>query len=309
MYADMNRSDTAASKAPQPDWNLLRAFLAVVDAGSLTGATRLLATSQPTLSRQIAELESSVGVALFERVARGLRLTASGEALVWPARQMQTAAQAISLTVLGQTQQLAGTVRLTASEMTSAYVLPTILTRLRHTHPEIQIDLVASNRVENLLERQADIAIRHTRPTQSSLVRRHVGDARLGAFAHIDYLTRVGGRIDLARASDYDWIGHDTSDMVLRGFRAAGLPVEREFFSFRCDNHVVGWQAALAGLGISFAPFSVAACWPEMRPVLPDGMIPKMPVWVTAHRELRHSARIRVVFDTLMDGLQVMVLR
>jgi len=304
----MNTLDATAVKAPQLDWNLLRAFLAVVDAGSLTGATRLLATSQPTLSRQIAALESSVGAVLFERVARGLHLTASGEALLLPARQMQTAAQAVSLTALGQTQQLAGTVRLTASEMTSAYVLPAILTLLRHAHPEIQIELVASNRVENLLERQADIAIRHTRPTQSSLVGRHVGDARVGAFAHIDYLTRVGGHIDLARASDYDWIGLDASDMVLRGFRAAGLPVERKFFAFRCDNHVVGWQAALTGLGIGFATFSVATRWPDMRPVLPDGMIPKMPVWVTAHRELRHSARIRVVFDALVDGLQVMVL-
>ena len=97
--------NTSTPQATQPDWNLLRAFLAVVDAGSLTGATRLLATSQPPLSRQIAELESSLRVALFERVARGVRLTAAGEALVLPARQMQTAAQAVSLAALGQTQQ------------------------------------------------------------------------------------------------------------------------------------------------------------------------------------------------------------
>ena len=291
----------------QLDWNLLRAFLAVVDAGSLTGATRMLATSQPTLSRQIAELELSVGMALFERVARGLRLTAAGESLVWPARQMQTAAQAVSLTALGQAQQLAGTVRLTASEMISAYVVPPILAQLRQTHPEIQIELVASNQVENLLERQADIAIRNVRPSQSSLTARRVGDAKMGAFAHVNYLARIGGHVDLARAAEYDWIGYDKSDMLLRGFRAAGLPVKPEFFAFRCDNHVVAWQAALAGLGIGFAPASVAAYWPDMKSVLPDKTIPKMPIWVTVHRELRHSARIRAVFDTLADGLQMMV--
>ncbi|TCV85837.1 LysR family transcriptional regulator [Sulfurirhabdus autotrophica] len=303
----MNTLDSSVPKAQQPDWNLLRAFLAVVDAGSLTGATRLLATSQPTLSRQIAELESSLGIALFERVARGLRLTAAGEALVWPARQMQTAAQAVSLTALGQTQQLGGTVRLTASEMTSAYVLPEILKLLRQTHPAIQIELVASNRVENLLERQADIAIRHTRPTQGGLVAKRVGDAKIGAFAHVDYLKRVGGEVDLARAGDYDWIGLDSSNMILRGFRAAGMPVEREFFAFRCDNQIIGWQAALAGLGIVFAPVSVAARWPEMQLVLPEELVPNMPVWVTAHRELRNSARIRLVFDALAEGLQTMV--
>ena len=191
--------------------------------------------------------------------------------------------------------------------MASAYILPKILTSLRQSHPEIQIELVASNRVENLLERQADIAIRHTRPTQGGLVAKRVGDSRVGAFAHTDYLNRVGGNIDLSRAGDYDWIGLDTSDLFLSGFRAAGLPVEREFFAFRCDNQVVGWQAALAGFGIGFAPAGVAEQWPEMRRVLPETMTTKMPVWLTTHRELRHSARIRLVFDALAEGLQTMV--
>ena len=278
----------------------------MVDAGSLTGATRLLATSQPTLSRQIAELESSMGVALFERVARGLRLTKAGEALVQPARLMQSAAQTVSLAAVGQTQQLAGTVRLTASEMTSAYMLPPILASLRGQHPEIDIELVVSNEVENLLERQADIAVRHTRPKQAALVARCIGEASLGAFAHADYVDRVGG-IDVQRLNDYDWIGYDSSDQLLRGFREAGFLLEREFFCFRCDNHVTGWQMALAGLGIGIASVNIAKRWPDMRAVLPEGAIPAMPVWVTAHRELRQSARIRIVFDALVQGLQVMV--
>ena len=303
----MNTSDVAASKAPQMNWNLLRAFLAVVDAGSLTGGARLLAISQPTLSRQIADLEETVGVALFERVARGLRLTAAGEALIWHTRQMQTAAQSVSLAALGQTQQLAGTVRLTASEMSSAYVLPTIIAKLRLTHPEIQIELLASNRIENLLERQADIAIRHVRPTQNSLVARHIGDAKMDGYAHADYLARVGGHVDMTRITEYDWIGHDTSDILQRGFSAVGFQVDREFFAFRCDNQVVGWQMALAGLGIAFAPAYVAAQWLYMKSVIPEGMAPLLPIWLTAHRELRQSARIRVVFDALAEELQAMV--
>lgn len=303
----MNSLPLPSPVAPSLDWNLIRAFLAVVENGSLTGAARVLAASQPTLSRQIDELEQRVGAALFERVARGLRLTQAGESLVEPARGMQKAAQALSLTALGQTQQLAGTVRLTASEMTSAYLLPGILAGLRQSQPEIQIELVASNRIENLLERQADIAIRHARPGQSGLIARRIGVLGMGAYAHADYLARVGGKVDLKRPQDYDWIGYDSADMLMRGFRKAGIPVNREFFSFRCDNHIVDWQAALAGVGIGFAPSATAKRWPEMRSVLPKKMVGTMPVWLTVHRELRGSLRIQRVFDALAEGLERLV--
>lgn len=299
----MNSKTTPSPTAQSFDWNLIRAFLAVVESGSLTGAASILGASQPTLSRQIGELEKRVGAALFERVARGLRLTQAGEALVEPARRMQMAAQALSLTALGQTQQLAGTVRLTASEMTSAYLLPDILAGLRRAQPEIQIELVASNRIENLLERQADIAIRHVRPSQSGLIARRIGELKMGAYAHADYLARVGGKVDPKHPQAYDWIGYDSTDLLLRGFRKAGIPANREFFGFRCDNHIVDWQAALAGVGIGFAPYTIARRWPEMHSVLPKKMVPPMPVWLTVHRELRGNLRIQRVFEALAAGL------
>ena len=111
----------------------------------------------------------------------------------------------------------------------------------------------------------------------------------------------------MSRIGEFDWIGLDASDLILRGFRSAGIAVEREFFAFRCDNQVVGWQAALGGLGIGFAPVQVAARWPDMRQVLSNEMNVAMPVWVTSHRELRHSVRIRAVFDALVEGLGAMV--
>ncbi|MBI3525356.1 MAG: LysR family transcriptional regulator [Betaproteobacteria bacterium] len=299
----MNSQPTPSPTTQAFDWNLIRAFLAVVESGSLTGAAKILAASQPTLSRQIGELELRVGAALFERVARGLRLTQAGEALVAPARQMQLAAQALSLTALGQSQQVAGTVRLTASEMTSAYLLPEILAGLRRAQPEIQIELVASNRIENLLERQADIAIRHTRPSQGGLIARRIGELGMGAYASAEYLARVGGKVDARRPQAYDWIGYDSTDLLLRGFRKAGIPVSRELFGFRCDNHIVDWEAAVAGVGIGFAPNVTAKRWPKMRSVLPKKMVPPMPVWLTVHRELRSSLRIQRVFDALAAGL------
>lgn len=220
---------------------------------------------------------------------------------------METSARLLSLVALNETQQTSGTVRLTASEMFSAFVLPNILVPLRQNQPQIQIELVASNRVENLLERQADIAIRHTRPKQGGLVTKRIADVDIGAFAHTDYLQRFEGKIELGRAAEYDWIDMDSSDILLRGFRKAGMLVERSFFAFRCDNQIVGWQATLAGLGIGFAPLAIAKQWPAMQRVLLETRIPTMPVWLTAHRELRSSARIRLIFDALATGLQTIL--
>lgn len=188
--------------------------------------------------------------------------------------------------------------------MTSAYLLPGILAGLKQTHPEIQIEVLVSNLVENLLERQADIVIRHTRPAQGGLIARRIGELKIGAFARADYLARVGGKIDLNRLGDYDWIGYDRSDLMLRGFRKAGFKVDREFFRFRCDNHIVCWQAALAGVGIGLAPSQIVRRWPKMEPVLPEAMVAPLPVWLTAHRELRNSPRIQKVFAALAEGLQ-----
>ncbi|HEY0720278.1 MAG TPA: LysR family transcriptional regulator [Gammaproteobacteria bacterium] len=285
------------------EWDLIRAFLAVVDTGSVTAAAEILGSSQPTLSRQIAALEQRVGSPLFERVGRGLNLTGLGEALVEPARQMQMAANSLSLAALGRNSETAGTVRLSASEMTATYVLPSILAELRRTHPEIQIEVAVTNRVENLLEREADIAVRHTQPGQGSLIARRIGAFRIGAFAHHDYLSRVGEPIEFAQPHRYDWLGLDRSDLLLRGFQRVGMKVDREFFAIRCDDQVALWQMVLSGMGIGFGTLFIAGQAPHLRQVLTEIEIPAMPVWVTAHRELKGSARIRTVFDALVQGL------
>ena len=299
--------EKASLPLAQLDWDLIRAFLAVAEQGSLTAGAAILGVSQPTLSRQISELEMTIGASLFERVPRGFSLTIAGSALLEPARQMQSAARMLSMRALGQTLLVAGTVRITASEMTASYLLPAILAGLRQQHPEIEIELSVSNEVENLLERCADIAVRHVKPIQTSLIARHLGDMKLDAFAHHNYVQRIGGSVDLNQIDRYDWIGYDKSDLLLRHFREAGKPVSREFFTFRCDNQSVGWQMALAELGIAFAPACIAQRWPMMLAVLPAELAPSMPVWMTTHRELRDSARIQLVFDWLANGLKKII--
>lgn len=287
------------------DWNLVKCFTVVADLGSLTRAAVVLGISQPTLSRQVAELEELVGAALFERGARGLRLTEAGTALVEPARRMLAAAQAVSVAAAGQNHEAAGTVRVSASEFVSAYILPPILAALRLRHRDIQIELVASNQVDNLLAREADIAIRMVQPEQGGLIAKKIGDFPIGFYAHRDYL-----HIPERRAAEgageverHDWVGLDQSNRVIEGFRNAGYIVDKTFFAFRCDNDIVGWQAVLAGLGVGVTVQVVARQFPQLVRVLESQPLPDQPVWITAHRELRNTARIRVVFDFLAEAL------
>ncbi len=293
----------------QTDWNLIRSFVAVVEQGSLTRAAEVLGLSQPTLSRQIAELEGSIGAALFERVARGLKLTSTGENLVEPARYMMAAARSLGMAAATQDNGLRGTVRITASEMVSGFVLPALLRELAQLHPEIQIELVASNQVSNLLEREADIAIRMIRPAQSALIARHLTDWPIGMYGHKDYLAGLPAlpsnnqAATLALMQKFRWLGLDQSDQFIAGFRAAGIQIDRSFFDFRCDNYLVNWQAIQQGLGIGIAMQWLAERNPDLEQVLAEQELPSLPVWLTTHRELKSSKRIRTVFDFLAEGL------
>jgi DNA-binding transcriptional LysR family regulator len=293
------------SKTPnaEPDWTLLRAFLEVAGSGSLSRAAVALGSSQPTLSRQIAQLEAQLGHALFERTTRGVRLTEAGAALQVPAERMREHAHQFALVAAGRSQTLTGKVRVTASEIFSAYVLPALLLGLRRRHPEIQIELVASNSIENLLEREADIALRMVKPTQSALVARRLADQPLAMYAHRDYIARRGLPTPENMLA-HEWVGYDRSDQMLRGFRAAGMSVSPALFGFRCDNQIVAWQAVLAGLGIGVTTQRVAALSPQVVRVLPELPIPPLPLWLTAHRELRGTPRLKVVFDAFANALK-----
>lgn len=285
------------------DWNLLKSFFFVADLGSVSRAASALGLSQPTVSRQIAQLERMVGVALFERVARGVSLTAAGAALVEPAQRMLAAAQAAGMAALAQGQQIAGTVRITASEIMAAFVLPPVLAQLRAAQPQIEIELVASNRLDNLLTREADIAVRMTRPDQGALIARKIADYPLAFYAHKDYLATWQRPISSADPRDYDWVGLDQSNQFIEGFREAGVKVDKHFFGFRCDNQVVGWHAVLAGLGAGVTLQRVGDRYPQLTRILPQQRLAPLEVWLTAHRELRDVARIRLVFDLLAQAL------
>lgn len=285
------------------DWHLVPSFLAALDSGSLLGAARLRGISQPTVGRHIAELESQLGGALFERTGRGLRPTALAEALAAPARAMQDGATALAHRLQQTRHAVSGTVRLTASQPVACYLLPRVLARLRERLPAIQVELVVDNSVRNLLQREADIALRMVPPDQGSLVARRIGRVTLSACAHRDYLARRGVPDTPDALPAHDLIGLDRGEDILRGFAAQGQPVTRERFALRTDDLIAAWQAVRAGLGIGFVADYVIDTDPDVQRVLPGLSLPTLPLWLAVHREIHGSGRFRAVFDALADEL------
>jgi DNA-binding transcriptional LysR family regulator len=285
------------------DWSLVRSFLAVLEKGSLLAASRDLQLSQPTIGRHVAELESQLGLVLFDRNGRGLLPTEAAYHLADSARIMQSGADQLARNVMGADLGASGTVRITASQPVSCYVLPPLLAQMRLSLPDVQVELVASNEVSNLLRREADIAVRMVQPQQASIIARRVGKVTLRACAHQDYLRRRGVPRQPNDLLAHDLIGGDRNDDTLKGFAAQGLVVGREQFAFRADDLIVVWQAVRAGLGVGFVSEHLIRSDPAVIPVLPKLKIEPLPVWLAVHKEIRTSKRIRAVYDFLADAL------
>lgn len=286
------------------DWNQVRAFLATVEEGSLSAAARALRQSQPTLGRQVAALEEALGVVLFERVGKALILTEAGRDLVEHVRVMAEAAGRISLTATGKSQAVEGRVRITASDLVAARVLPPILERLPEIAPGISIDLISSNSVQDLRRREADIAVRHVRPDQPDLTARLVREATAGFYASQAYFDRHGRPETIADLAGARMLGYDSVDTYLEYFKDLGLPISDKNFAWVSNSGVAYLELLQRGLGIGVIMRDMADPVPDLQRVLPDAL-PDIPVpyWLVTHRELQSSRRIRVVFDLLADGL------
>ncbi len=285
------------------DWTLLRSFLAVVETGSLSAAATRIATTQPTLSRHVRELETALGVTLFTRSVRGLEPTEAALGLIDDARAMGAAAEALALKAEGRSQALTGTVRITASVVVANLLLPPLLVGLREAEPHIQVEIVASDMAQNLLRRDADIALRMFDPTQNALIARRLGETPLGIFGARSYFAKHGKPAAIPDILDHDVIGFDRGDAILKGYAYHGFPVGREQFPFRCDDQMVCWHLLLAGAGLGFAQTLLADRRPDLEPAGIDMMIPPLPVWLVMHEEVRTNARIRRVADFLAAEL------
>lgn len=285
------------------DWNQARAFLVTAEEGSLSAAARALGLTQPTLGRQVSALEEALGVTLFERIGRSLSLTQAGLELLDHVKSMGEAANRISLAASGQSQDIDGTVCISASDTASAYLLPPILKRLRKSAPGIEVEIVATNAVSDLQLREADIAIRHVRPEQPDLTARLTRESTAHFYASKTYLDRKGRPRSAQDMASHEFIAFDRPDRFLQYFTETGLPLQEHNFKLTTASGLVGWEMARNDFGIIVMIKEIAEEFPEMEQVLPSFEPFVVPFWLATHRELHTSRRIRLVFDLLADAL------
>ncbi len=291
-----------------PDWDLWRSFLAVMDAGSLSGAARALNIAQPTVGRHIETLEADLGGGpLFTRSPGGFRPTRAAQALEPHARAMAAAADTLLRTASGDADEVRGAIRLTTSEIAANEVLPPILTEFRETWPQVEIELVASNRLEDLLRRDVDIAVRMARPTQDALFARKVGTLNLIFHAHRLYLQKHGEPRSLDELRRHTLIGFDRIRPITIATAKLDFEVTRDLFAMRTDNEVTQLAMLKSGFGICPCQRQIAARDPNLVPILEDQFGFDLEVWVVMHEDLKTDRRMRLMFDHLVAGLKAYV--
>lgn len=288
----------------QPDWSLIRSFLATARSGSLSAASRALGISQPTLGRHIRSLEQQLGKDLFRREATGLSLTALGQELLPMAQSMELAAAHLALAAAAESPELEGTVRITASRVVAHYLLPAILADLRRIAPVLQIELVPSDTSENLLFQDADIALRMYRPTQPDLTIRHVTDLPIGLYAAPALLDLNGIPQTPDALLALPIIGFDRNDQILRMMANMGITRTREDFPIRCDDQLVYWNLVRAGLGVGAMQTRIGDADPTVQRIAPFLQLPDLPLWLASARPLARSPRVRLVWDHLAAALR-----
>ena len=290
----------------EPGWELYRSFLAVVREGSLSAAARTLGMTQPSLGRHIRQLEADLGVALFTRSPQGLTPTDLGDELATHAQAMLAASAALRRAASGSNHEVRGVVRITCSEVIGAEVLPPILADFRQQHPGIVIELSLSNQNEDLLRKDADIAVRMVRPIQAALVARHIGKISLGLFAHRRYLKAHGSPQALVDLRRHAIIGFDRETPALRAVLGK-LPFGREDFALRSDSDLAQLASIRAGYGIGVCQQQIARRDRHLVPVLPEAFKFDLDTWLVMHEDLKTSRRTRLLFDHLAQALLVYV--
>ena len=280
------------------DWNQARAFLAAAETGSFSAAARALQTTQPTIGRQIAALEQRLQVTLFERAGRRLLLTDAGARLHEAVERMGTAADEFAAIATGQSMAVEGLVRITCTDMVATHHLPTVLKAIRRQAPGIEIELIESNTTADLLRRDADIALRHFRPTQSNLYARLLGEREAAFYASADYLDRLASRPTPDDVGALQLICVNEPERLMPFTASLGLDFRRDQFRVVTSSGNVALALTEAGLGASIMPDDLASRFGLVKVFeLPQPM--KVPTWLVTHRELQTSPRIRVVFDAL----------
>jgi DNA-binding transcriptional LysR family regulator len=287
----------------EPNWDLYRSLLAVLEHGSLSAAARELGLTQPTMGRHIETLEDRLGQQLFTRSQQGLTPSEAALALKPFAEVLAATSSALVRAAADAKGRVSGTVRISASEMIAVEVLPPIIARLQEENPELEVELSATDAVEDVLNREADVAVRMTEPTQKALVARHVGAIPLGMFAHKRYLDRYGRPTSWDDLPNHRFIGYDRHGAYARSLIKLVPRAEDAHFTTRADSNVVQFGLVKAGCAIGICQINLAREIGDLVRLFDDTFELPLQTWVVMHEDLKGSPRCRATFDALVHGL------
>ena len=287
------------------DWDKLRIFHAVADAGSLTHAGDILHLSQSAVSRQIRALEESLNTTLFHRHARGLILTEQGELLFDATTAMSRRLDIAEARIRDSEEEVFGELRVTTTTGFGSLWLAPRLPKLYEQYPHLNIDLMLEERVLDLPMREADVAIRMKEPSQADLIRRRLMGVHMRLYASPQYLGKAGTPETLEEMSKHRLICQNVNAFQV----SAGATLVRELLSYEVgstltvNNYFGVLQATLAGLGIGVLPDYVIEDFPQIVRVLPDVESTEVPVFLAYPEELRHSKRIAAFRDFVTEEI------
>ena len=285
------------------DWSLIRSFDAVARSGSLAAGARLLGVAHPTIARHIQQLEEQLGTTLFDRSSQGLVINAAGERLKAAAADMQVSALQFQNVADGLEERPLPRVRITVSELL-AELLPHLarpaMASLGETLPSV--DMIVTHEALNLLEREADIALRHMRPTQQELVCRRLGDLPLGLYASEAYVQQHG-LVDNESVGLHRFVDTASRDTLVSGARAQGLMIEPHQVAFRSDALSCQRAAMVAGWGVGAMPTTLASEVDGLVSAMEEERAVDLDVWLVARSEVRENLQLKRVFDGVGDAL------
>ncbi|MAQ85092.1 MAG: LysR family transcriptional regulator [Maritimibacter sp.] len=287
------------------DWDKLRIFHAVADAGSLTHAGETLHLSQSAVSRQIRALEESLNATLFHRHARGLILTEQGELLFDATSAMVRRLDTAEARIRDSKEEVFGELRVTATTGFGSLWLAPRLPTLYSSYPDLKIDLMLEERVLDLPMREADVAIRMKEPSQADLIRRRLMGVRMRLYASPKYLESAGTPTRMSDISMHRLICQNpTSHQVSAGVSLISQLMTHDVRSLLTVNNYFGvLQGVLSNLGIGVLPDYLLEDFPEMVRVLPDIESNEVPVFLAYPEELRNSKRIAAFRDFVTEEI------
>ncbi len=288
------------------DWDKLRIFHAVAEAGSFTHAGEALNLSQSAVSRQISTLEESLGVSLFHRHARGLLLTEQGELLQKAAKDIFGKLAMIEGQLVDSKQLPEGPLRITTTEFIASTWLAPHLKDLREKHPNIQLTMLLDDRVLNLGMREADAAIRLYKPEQQDLIQRHLATVQFHIYAAKSYLEENGTPKDAKDLRRHTLIGYPENTPPPFSdpnwlFRIAGADPEENYKLLMMNSLYAMHEAVLGGAGLAMLPDYLVRNDKQLEIVLPAMQPPSVEMYFVYPEERRHSQRIRIFRDFLLE--------